>query len=275
MIVTSCDSLYKPRFYDQRTYLLNGVSEDRSYGYSSSNPIKTGGGSQGELMYLNALTGPDGEEVEFIRLGSCCPYSDPDLYNGGGMLEKINLKFSGEEKVYTVYIDMYRNDSLFAPVGFHFKGSDLDNPIEYGEAKPLIPIEQCTEEINFAPYDENLEFKLGRELIRPQTPAFYSDGYKELENYFKSHTVEHIAAKGKMFRVHIAFIVNCHGEIGNFIVVNLMSGAIAVSAYEVVKIASDMPRKWKPAIHNNEKVDSWVVMSFNLSGGKFNTVEVK
>ena len=82
VILTSCESVYKPRFYDQRTFLLNGVSEEKSYGFSQNNPIKTGGGPTSELMYLNALTGPNGEHVDFYRIGSCCPYSDPDLYHG-------------------------------------------------------------------------------------------------------------------------------------------------------------------------------------------------
>lgn len=62
------------------------VSNDDTYRYTESNPIRVGGdwleGPAREIAYLDALSGPNGEAVRYERTGSL-PYGDTilDVYS--------------------------------------------------------------------------------------------------------------------------------------------------------------------------------------------------
>src|SRR5688572_20666644 len=91
------------KFLDDNTYLLTETTIDKSYGYEKSNPIKVGGsressGPRNERRFLNALLGPNGEEVKYFRAGSCCPFKTPNgLIDNSGMLDRYRIAWIGSK----------------------------------------------------------------------------------------------------------------------------------------------------------------------------------
>jgi hypothetical protein len=112
---------------DNQTFLLEGVSDDKSYGYSAENAIKVGVGDGGgtgpsnERSYLNALLGPDGQAVTYKRTGSCCPVKSDNGFMGSAMLDRYEITYDGLDKPVYLYLNMYDPGKLNAPVGFKFK----------------------------------------------------------------------------------------------------------------------------------------------------------
>jgi hypothetical protein len=93
-----------------------------AYGYSRGNPIRVGGGANDgaarERSYLSRLRGPAGEEVEFVRLGSCCQHPSPDAPGGRGILDVYEVTYPGLSHPVRLYVDMYREREGPAPEGF-------------------------------------------------------------------------------------------------------------------------------------------------------------
>ncbi|MFY0529634.1 hypothetical protein ACN28I_42875 [Archangium gephyra] len=94
------------------------AQEPSNYGYTPENPIKVGGGPDGEHEYLQHLRGPEGQQLSYNRLGSCCGFEDASLPFGGGMLDMYEVTYEGLEKPVTLFLDMYRREEPRAPSGF-------------------------------------------------------------------------------------------------------------------------------------------------------------
>ena len=90
------------------------VSIDESYGYSSENPIKVGGGSiigpRNRVYYLDSLIGRNGEKIHYSKLG-------PEM-KGENLLDKYEVWHDGMEGTVTLYLDKTNHAELMAPVGF-------------------------------------------------------------------------------------------------------------------------------------------------------------
>ena len=102
----------------------SSVSTDETYGYTEKNPIKVGGfenGPANERSYLNSLTGPNGEPVQFNRTGSCCHFKSGNSPFGMGMLDMYQVTYQGKNDTVLLYINMYDKGKLKAPKGFIMK----------------------------------------------------------------------------------------------------------------------------------------------------------
>jgi hypothetical protein len=99
-------------------------NDDKTYGYSESNPIKVGGFNSGpanQRNYLNSLAGPNGEAFVYSRAGSCCDFDTKNSPWGVGMLDMYRITYSGKNDTVTLYLNMYDKATLKAPVGLKFK----------------------------------------------------------------------------------------------------------------------------------------------------------
>jgi len=110
-------------YLDDRTYKLTTQTDDKTYGYEQSNPIKVGGvresGPQNQRRFLNALLGPNGEEVGYYRAGSCCHFKTPNgLLNNGGLLDLYKVYWEGGTDTLSLYLNLYDEGDLLIPVGF-------------------------------------------------------------------------------------------------------------------------------------------------------------
>lgn len=107
--------------YNNYAFLVVKYSSDKTYGYTEKKPIMVGseGGSgpENERRFLNALAGPNGEELSYYRIGSCCPFNTENS-SWGGMLDKYHISYKGKEEGVVFYINMYDSDSLYIPLGF-------------------------------------------------------------------------------------------------------------------------------------------------------------
>jgi hypothetical protein len=112
----------KPQLLNDNAFVLTEVSTDASYGYTEKNPIKVGGvetleGPKNERRFLNALAGPNGEKISYTREGSCCEFNSKRGFMGKGLLDTYTIKWVGQTKPITIYINMYDSDSIKAPFG--------------------------------------------------------------------------------------------------------------------------------------------------------------
>ncbi|MFZ5878886.1 MAG: hypothetical protein ACOY0R_05935, partial [Chloroflexota bacterium] len=98
------------------------VSTDETYGYTADNPIKVGGdflsGPQRERAYLDNLLGPNGELLSYERLGS--------TMGNDTILDMYEI--SGLDNPVVLYVDMYKYETLSAPVGFACSGPFITAP---------------------------------------------------------------------------------------------------------------------------------------------------
>jgi hypothetical protein len=109
---------------DDNTFKISEYSDDKSYGYTEKNPIKVGGsmreGPKNERRFLNALSGPNGETLEYVRLGSCCAFQTKNS-EFGGLLDKYSVTYEGLKENLIIYINMYDSDTLKVPLGLKLK----------------------------------------------------------------------------------------------------------------------------------------------------------
>jgi hypothetical protein len=122
------DTRTKPvELIDDRTYLLIDATDDKTYGYDKANPVKVGGSKQStgpvnERRYLNALEGPEGQEVKYFRAGSCCHFKTPNgPFNNIGLLDRYRISWYGSKDTLDIYINMYDEGDLKIPVGLKAK----------------------------------------------------------------------------------------------------------------------------------------------------------
>ena len=121
----------KPELANDMTFMITEVSADETYGYSEKNPIKVGGdkeseGPKNERRYLNALQGPRGEAISYLRAGSCCEFKSRNGFLGMGLLDMYEVTWVGSPDTLTLYINMYDAGPLKAPAGFSTRFASSD-----------------------------------------------------------------------------------------------------------------------------------------------------
>jgi len=94
------------------------VAKSADYGYSQYNPIQTGGlSAYRQREYFAGLLGPQGQELEFRRIGSCCDYETSNGLEGAGVLDAYHIWYEGLAEPLVLYITLYDEGPLFVPQG--------------------------------------------------------------------------------------------------------------------------------------------------------------
>jgi len=115
---------FKQTLKNQYMFEVSEISTDKTYGYMPENAVEVGGakdseGPMNERRYLNALTGPNGEEVSYYRAGSCCPVpSENATFGDNAILDNYRVTWEGSKDTVSIYINMYDSSPLKAPKGF-------------------------------------------------------------------------------------------------------------------------------------------------------------
>ena len=118
---------FKQTLRDQYSFVITEISTDETYGYTPENAVEVGGaknseGPINERRYLNALTGPNGEEISYFRAGSCCPVpSENAMFGDHAMLDNYRVTWEGSKDTVSIYINMYDSSPLKAPKGFQLR----------------------------------------------------------------------------------------------------------------------------------------------------------
>lgn len=117
---------------------------DDSLGYSSENPIKVGigvyGGPANEAIYLKQLIDVKGRQMQFARVGSCCPFK-PSNGMPSAMLDIIRVYFltgnvaTDSVQLYLTFYDYAK--PVAAPEGFQFKTNSTADSLEINQANVL------------------------------------------------------------------------------------------------------------------------------------------
>lgn len=105
---------------------LGETSSDPEYGYTEEKPVRVGGmketsSHRNQYLYLQQLAGPEGEELAFRRLGSCCPYESPAGMFGHAMLDMWEIRTEGRGEPIIIYLDSYSYEQPKIPMGLSRK----------------------------------------------------------------------------------------------------------------------------------------------------------
>lgn len=122
LLAASCGTAKNAKVSASGPMKISKVTKDASYG-SEKNPIMVGGvtdskGPSNERAFLDLLAGPNGEEISYTRVSSCCSFKSERGFMGKGLLDVYEVKYEGLRKPVMLYINMYDYQTLYAPVGF-------------------------------------------------------------------------------------------------------------------------------------------------------------
>ena len=112
----------KAGLLNDNQFRLVEKANEKSYAYDKSNPVKVGGskennGQKNERRFLNALRGPKGEEVRYVKAGSCCQFKTTNATAGAGKLDRYKIFWYGSKDTLSIYINMYDKGPLKIPMG--------------------------------------------------------------------------------------------------------------------------------------------------------------
>ncbi len=110
----------------ENTFVITEFSKDKKYGYDADYPINlffqnTRNEKINQERFLNALAGPKGEKITFIKLESCCPFPTKRTDLGAGLLDVYELKWEGQKKPAKLYLNIFEKGILMVPVGLSLK----------------------------------------------------------------------------------------------------------------------------------------------------------
>ena len=111
-----------PTLANNDRFLIIEYSKDKKYGYDKDYPINIFYGNTtyetlNQQRFLNALAGPKGEKITYTKLESCCPFPTKRSDMGAGLLDVYELKWEGQRKPITLYLNIYEKGILMVPVG--------------------------------------------------------------------------------------------------------------------------------------------------------------
>ncbi|GHV34748.1 hypothetical protein FACS1894178_2880 [Bacteroidia bacterium] len=263
-------------FYEDGSMKLTEVSTDKKYGYEANHKtaIKVGK-IENEQAFLKSLLGPNGETVQFQRLGSCCSFKSKTAAFGSGFLDKYEVYYQGLKKPIILYLNGYDFENPKCPYGFTFKTADkIEKPYNFHKDS-ILHVEYCNNKDVFAVDKEALlNEKVGTLPVADENPIF-EGGIEALKKYFAENPLTDERAKDLMFRVSIGFVVNCGGKAGNFQIITKGKGTLETLANQILEKVNKMPQNWKPAKKNGKAVDCYQVLSFSVLGGELNKVSYR
>ncbi|HQE33371.1 2-dehydro-3-deoxyphosphooctonate aldolase [Flavobacterium alvei] len=120
------DNAPTPRLINNETFEIKEYSKDKKYGYDKDYPINifygnTSNETINQQRFLNALAGPNGEQITYTKLESCCPFPTKRSNMGAGFLDVYQLRWKGQKNPVTLYLNIYEKGVLMVPVGLSLK----------------------------------------------------------------------------------------------------------------------------------------------------------
>ena len=107
-------------------FVITEYSKDKKYGFDKDYPINiffnnTKNETINQQRFFNALAGPGGEAITYSKLENCCPFPTKRSELGAGFLDVYELKWKGQKKPVTLYLNIYEKGILMVPVGLSLK----------------------------------------------------------------------------------------------------------------------------------------------------------
>lgn len=115
-----------PKLSKDNTFIITEYSKDKKYGYNKDYPINifyynTYNEQLNEDRFLNALAGPKGEKITYTKLETCCPFPSKRSTMGAGFLNVYEIRWEGQKKPITLYLNIYEKGFLMCPMGLSIK----------------------------------------------------------------------------------------------------------------------------------------------------------
>ena len=106
VLIVSLVKSYGQEFYSDGSMVVKKISTSTKYGYKATkkHSIKVGK-IENQRAYLNSLTGPNGEAIEYIRLGRCCAFKSKKAAVGEGLLDKYEITYLGLKTPIIIYLN--------------------------------------------------------------------------------------------------------------------------------------------------------------------------
>lgn len=119
------DNAPVPKLADN-AFVLTNVSTDKKYGYDPDYPINVfyqnvKDEKINQQRFLQALAGPNGENIVFNKVETCCPFPTKRNPMGVGLLDVYQVTWQGNPSPIRLYFNMFEKGVLMAPVGFTLK----------------------------------------------------------------------------------------------------------------------------------------------------------
>lgn len=206
LLLSFTTSIYSQEYLDnEKRYMkLNEISTDSTYGFEINNPIKVGADEKAIGAYLNSLKNKDNDRIHIGDLKF--------NYKGTKGLTMIVLTYEQKKERTTIYFLSTEFQQPKSIVGFSFKTKDDIPKVVIFPSEKIVKVNSCSQQI-YSVDDFLVEEKFG-EHPKPTTNPIFKGGIDELKKYFANNPLKEEKLNQIIFRVKIAFIVNCKGKSG-------------------------------------------------------------
>lgn len=145
-----------------------------------------------------------------------------------------------------------------------FSPSSFEDDTRAAEATAFSP---CDQSLIFSVDDKQLAEAVGNYKHPKKNPAYMGDK-STFRSWFLNNSLTDERVKNRLFRVRLAFMVNCKGEVGQWKVISKGKGELYEFANIVLEFVKTMPHNWTPATdRKGNPVDCWQIMEFTVSDG--------
>lgn len=119
------DTAIKPPVRNNQ-FQLTEYASDSKYGYNKDYPINLGFENEkysfkNIAYFFNALEGPKGEKITYLKTDNCCPFPSKKSIMGAGTLEVYEVTLEGNDSKTLLYINIYEKGKVVCPKGFTIK----------------------------------------------------------------------------------------------------------------------------------------------------------
>ncbi|MCR4827999.1 MAG: hypothetical protein K5864_00880 [Bacteroidales bacterium] len=141
------------------------------------------------------------------------------------------------------------------------------SPRSFEEDAVQTTVSICNTAEVYSVEDDQLVEAVGK-FKSPKKAPTYEGGLPMLRNYLANKKIQDERMKDRIFRVKIAFMVNCQGEVGNWQVISKGKGELFEFANIVEGVVKTLPGKWEPAKDKKGKpVDCWQYIVLTVKSG--------
>lgn len=117
------DSVRTPALSKEKTFIITEISNDGKYGYDPDYPVNLGflpiqSGEINVNRYFGALSGPQGQQITYERVDSCCPFPSKKNDMGAGIIDIYEVRWEGLKEPKRLHVNLYEKGKVMAPQGF-------------------------------------------------------------------------------------------------------------------------------------------------------------
>ena len=250
--------VFSQQYLDERNMKITKVSQDDTYGYTKTNPVKIGSNKNANGAYLNALIVSDGDKMHIKYMKT-----NYDSING---LYRIVLNYEKKQDSTVLYLLSTEYEAPQAPKGFKFKTKNDLPKVAIFPLDSIKKAKSCKPDI-YTTKNDILTEKFGNSIQNPDKAPEYNGGIDSLKKYFSEHPLTDENAKKYTIDVAICFFVTCSGQAGNFEIIGKPYGDLETYSNQVLAIVNNMPANWLPAIKSGKPVDCYQSLVFTIVNG--------